>query len=100
MSTISGSEAVEINLAPRRTRPGLRGRRLVLTCDNEHQVPESERVCLPLAGWRCKECGSTGRKHTWLCAPLWLEGWEWFLWGMEWLRSSYSRAVEGTAKPR
>jgi hypothetical protein len=41
MSTISGEESVRPNWAPRRTRPGLTGRRLVLMCANEHRIHAS-----------------------------------------------------------
>ena len=86
MSTVSGPESVRFNPVRSRTRPGLRGRRLVLTCLNEHRVPEAERVTLLVHDWRCKECGERGRKYTWYCAPLAREGWEWMVWG---LRKAY-----------
>jgi hypothetical protein len=38
MSTISGEESVRPNPAPRQTRPGLTGRKLVLMCANEHRI--------------------------------------------------------------
>jgi hypothetical protein len=46
------------------------------------QLPEGERQ--QMSPWlvRCEECGTTGRRWVWLCAPLWLEGWEWLIWGM------------------
>jgi hypothetical protein len=82
MSTISGEESVRPNPAPRQTRPGLTGRKLVLMCANEHRIPEGERQQMNPWLVRCKECGTTGRRWVWLCAPLWLEGWEWLIWGM------------------
>ena len=86
MSTITGEEGVRLNLAPRRTRPGLRGRRLALCCENEHIIPQSEHfIWLELSGWSCQECGTRNRRWVWLCAPLWREGWEWLVWGVRWL---------------
>lgn len=80
MSTISGEESVRINPAPRRQRPGLKGRRLILTCMNEHRVPVAAQIQQGAWMTRCKECGSTGRKWTWTYAPMWLEIWEWIVW--------------------
>ena len=88
MSTVSGEESVQVNLSPRRTRPGLRGRRLVLMCANDHLVPgtEAQQIAGLFSSWRCSECGSRFRKWVFLCAPLWLEVWEWVVCGVRKLR--------------
>ena len=91
MSTVSGEDGVRLNLAPRRTRPGLNGRKLALCCENQHLVPTAERFMIAPWLWRCRECGTRHRRWVWLCAPLWREGWEWLVWGArkgwEWLTS-------------
>jgi hypothetical protein len=82
MSTISGPESVNVNWAPRHTRPGLRGRRRIRMCWNFHPIPPSELIMLP-GHWRCRECGTVQRRWVWLCAPLSLEAWEWLLWSLK-----------------
>ncbi len=91
MSTVSGENSVRPNYAREPRRPGLRGRKLVLTCINEHRVPDAERYTLLLHVWQCKECGERRRKYTWFCAPLLQEGWEWLVWG---LRKIYGYTIK------
>ena len=81
MSTVSGEESVRPNLAPRQGWPGHRGRRLVLTCELEHRVPRHLHVQMIPFYARCPQCGSYRRKWTWMPAPLWLDGWDWLIWG-------------------
>ncbi len=94
MSTVSGEESVRTNPAPRRTRPGLRDRRLVLLCKNEHLVPSNEKQQIDglFSNWRCARCGTIYRKWEWICAPLWKEGLEWILWAANSIRRKYSQA--------
>lgn len=81
MSTISGADGVELDLRPLPPRrPGLNGRKLVLMCANEHRLPAGQKQQMSPWLMRCPECGTTGRRWVWLCAPLWKEGWEWLLW--------------------
>ena len=80
MSTVSGAESVRRNLTPRRTRPGLTGRRLALLCPNEHELPQATRHEMAPGLARCPVCGATGRQWVWLCAPLWREALEWLGW--------------------
>ena len=79
MSTVSGEESVRFNPFPHRTRPGLRGRCLVLMCANEHPVPgtEFQQIDGLFSDWHCAQCGTIYRKWEWICAPLWQEAWEW-----------------------
>ena len=81
MSTVSGEESFRMNPAPRRTRPGLRDRQLVLMCVNEHPVPgeEEQQIDGLFSGWACGKCGTPYRKWEWICAPLWKEAWEWLV---------------------
>ncbi len=85
MSTVSGEDSVRLNPAKRRISPGQRGRRLVLTCINQHIVPERVRYLLPGERWRCKECGTRRRTYIWLCAPLLHVVWEWLVSGCTWI---------------
>lgn len=77
MSTVSGETSVLPNPTPRRTRPGLTGRRLVLLCGNEHRLPPFTKQQITPGLTQCSECGTTSRKWVFLCAPLWQEGLEW-----------------------
>ena len=91
MSTITGEAGVRPNPVPRQTRPGLRGRRLVLMCSNEHPLPWGTKQQLTPYLLRCPQCGTTGRKWVFLCAPLYLEAWEWLAFGVSGFMSLFRR---------
>ena len=75
-------EPVSIALDAKSFTEGLhRGRRLVLTCELEHRVPRHLHVQMIPFYARCPQCGSYRRKWTWMPAPLWLDGWDWLIWG-------------------
>lgn len=88
MSTISGIESVRFNPALRRTRPGLKGRQLVLMCSNQHPLPIGTKQQMTPYLLACPECGTTGRKWVFLCAPLWKEALEWVIFTVHLLRQT------------
>ena len=89
MSTVPSDTPLVFNPARPLTPPGLRGRRLRLTCEFGHLVPARERIALSGPDWSCRypshlmqPCGSRRRQWTWSPAPLHRAAWHWAAWSL------------------